>query len=457
MSLKPRNERVDNRPYVGDSGRELQGPADAATVTFAFIVLALAIGFAIGFIVFAIMNLSVWVTSLIWGSFESGTAVWWYPLAICTLGGLVIGLWTLLTGNRVRGLEEVMREFRETGRYELGGAGRAVVSFLLPLVFGGSVGFEAGLTGIITAACCWIRDRLKAAGLRAAHVANVTISATLSAIFGTPLAGLVAGMESDPESGSGTDGIGGGAGSARIVDSYNMRKGVKVVLYLAAAIGAFGGIILFSSLFGRAAGLPRFDSISASGADLIWVVPCLVIGYLLTVVYHGSSRAFGHISLKLGDGSRGTVMKPVVAGIIMGTLATVFPLVLFPGEMQAHELMADWRTWSALALIATGVLKAIATPMCLRMGWMGGNLFPSIFAGVACGYGVALLTGADPMLMVTVVTTAFLAGVTRKPLLAIAILLLCFPLHGIIWSGIAAVIGGSLPIPGRILEKEELQ
>ena len=157
----------------------------------------------------------------------------------------------------------------------------------------------------------------------------------------------------------------------------------------------------------------------------------------------------------MGDDALGTIAKPVIAGLLMGAAAMAFPLVLFPGEVQSEELMTTWTTWTALALIGTGVLKAAVTPMCIRMGWMGGSFFPSIFAGVACGYGLAAITGADPMLMVTVTATAFLAGVTRKPLLSVAILALCFPLTGILWSGLAAVVGGSLPIPRSWLESED--
>ena len=114
--------------------------------------------------------------------------------------------------------------------------------------------------------------------------------------------------------------------------------------------------------------------------------------------------------------------------------------------------MESWTTWTAFALLGTGVLKAAITPMCLNMGWIGGDLFPSIFSGVAAGYGLAAITGADPILMVTVTTTAFLAGVVRKPLLVLGILFLCFPADGILWMGIAAVIGSSLPVPRALLK-----
>lgn len=434
-----REKRPDARPYIRDAGNGFQGPADFAAVASGMVLLALAFGFVVGFLVHLVLDASAWLTSLVWDRLGTAAGVFWFPLATCTLGGVLIGLWTWLSGSRVESLEVVMAKFKATGSYKTAGAGKAVVSFLLPLVFGGSIGFEAGLTGLITAACCWIRDKLKAAGLRAAAVADVSIAASLSAIFGTPLAGIVAGAESTPD---GEDQL-----LEPNVDDYNMRKAPKVVLYTAAAIGAFAGIRLLSHLTGSSAGLPRFDSIQAAPAELLWVVPCVALAYVMTLLYHGSNRGFATLSARLGESARATVLKPVIAGIVLGACAMAFPYVLFPGEDQARELMQSWTTWTAVALLGTGLLKAVATPLCLNMGWMGGSFFPSIFAGVACGYGFAMLTGVDPMLAVTVVTAAFLAGVTRKPLLTLAILVLCFPLDGVLWSGLAVIVGGSLPVP----------
>ena len=42
-----------------------------------------------------------------------------------------------------------------------------------------------------------------------------------------------------------------------------------------------------------------------------------------------------------------------------------------------------------------------------------------------------------------------------KPLLALAILLMCFPLNGLLWMGIAAVVGASLPLPRVLLADED--
>ena len=431
---------ADERPYIRDANRSSAKALDSATVRIGMVALALAVGFVIGLAVFCVMNLSTWLTGVLWNGATGDMPTVWFPLVICALGGVLIGVWTWWSHDQVKPLEEVMAEFKATGSYRTQGAVKPVITFLLPLVFGGSIGFEAGLTGIITAACCWIRDRLKAAGLRAGAVADVTIAASMAAIFGTPLAGIVAGAESAPADGE--DVL-----EEPDVNDYNMRRGVKIVLYTAAAFGAFGGIALFSHVFGTSGGLPRFEPITAAYTELLWAIPCIAVAYIMTLLFHGATRLFQGVGALMGEGPLGVIGRPVIAGIVMGALACVLPLVLFPGETQSEYLMEAWTGMGAIVLLATGLLKAAVTPMCLNMGWVGGNFFPSIFAGVAAGYGLAALTGADPMLMVTVTATAFLAGVIRKPLLVLAVLFLCFPVQGLIWMGLAAIIGSTLPLP----------
>jgi H+/Cl- antiporter ClcA len=409
------------------------------------VLLALVVGFAIGFVVFLLMNLSGWLTRLLWEGVGERLSIPAFPLICCTVGGIVIGLWTKLAGNSIDSLETVMGRFKETGSYRLENPPATAVSFLLPLVFGGSIGFEAGLTGIIAAGCCWVRDRLKVAGLRAAGIADVTIAASLSAIFATPLAGLVAGFESESDETLQTE--------LGHVDDFNLRREAKLVLYLAAALGSFGGVAAFSALFGTSGGFPRFAAIEAHGTGLLWGLLALVAAYALLLVFRATEKGARLLSRRLHAQSWGVIARPVIAGVLLGTTALVLPLVLFPGEEQSHELMEAWGGMSAAVLLATGVFKAFATPLCIELGWKGGDLFPCIFAGVATGYGLAALTGADAMLMVTVTTTAFLAGVTRRPLLALGILALCFPMRGILFMGLAALAGTALPVPAALAKE----
>ena len=110
-----------------------------------------------------------------------------------------------------------------------------------------------------------------------------------------------------------------------------------------------------------------------------------------------------------------------------------------------EQLDVSWTTMSASILLATGFLKIVVTAMCVNMGWRGGHFFPVIFSGVAIGYGLATVFGIDPVFSVCAVTAAVVGGVTRKPLMSILLLFLCFPLYDLPVLVLAALVGVYLP------------
>lgn len=475
-----------DKTLIGDVGKPLSRASEKASASFGMISFALIVGFAVGVVVWAVFWLSSVLTSLLWVDARvaiedilasCGISSWWLPIAFCSAGGLAIGVWTATFGGAPESLEKVMATVRKTGGYKLERPVASVVGFLLPLVFGGSIGPEAGLTGIIAAACTRIGRALKSAGLRVKGVADLTVSAALSAVFATPIAGIAAVAEEDygdarcavregrsardvcnGDAGHDRDGLAGCAGRAglagraghgvRDLDAYEFRRGVKSVLYIASGIGAFAGMMALTAAFGAESGMPRFDGVAPDAVQLWWALPCLLVGYAGAVLYHLGNTCFACLSDRLGERP---VAKPLLAGHVMGILAIPLPYVLFPGESQALELMGSWQGMAALALVATGLVKCLATPLCLHFGWRGGHLFPCMFSGIAAGYGIASMGGADPMLCVAITTATLMSGVQRKPLIALALLLLCFPVSSLPWMGAACLLGAAAPMPAAIV------
>lgn len=445
------NEKLEKpqRPFVGDYGAPLEAPSQKVSVGFGMVVLSALVGLVIGFLVWGVFWLSSFLTELLWhdlGEFITGAlsnvlaSSWWLPVLFCTVGGLIIGLFTKYVGGQPESLEKVMGEVKETGGYKLKKPGASVIGFLLPLVFGGSIGPEAGLTGIIAGACTWIGTALRKAGLRVKAVADLTISAALSAVFASPFVGIIAAAQDaipqTEEEGSEQEALN--------PNAYDFRRKAKIVLYTAAGLGAAAGVALFTLIFGSESGVPRFEGFTPQLDQLWWCIPCMIFGYLGALLYHAGEHGFAWLSNRMGDK---LVLKPVIAGLVMGVLAIWLPFVLFPGEAQAFELMESWQGIGAFVLIATGLAKCLVTPLCLNFGWKGGHFFPCIFAGIACGYGVAALSGVDPMLCVAIATGTLLAGVQRNALIAMALLLLCFPVASIVWMGLACLLGATAPMP----------
>lgn len=366
-----------------------------------------------------------------------------YPIAFCTLGGLVIGLFTRRFGDYPQDMNTVMAEVKKSGRYDYDHLGTSFFGALLPLLFGGSIGPEAGLTGVIAGLCTWVGDRLKFMGAEIRELTEAGTAAVISAIFSTPLFGLAV-----PLVGAADDSEGKMAVSEITI---TVPKALKCAIYVIAIASALGVMVLLNTLLGASGGLPHFSDIHLGRQELLWGIPLALVGGAAGWL----SFPIGLLTRKLSDalGSR-VVLKPVIAGLVLGSIGVVLPFALFAGEAQTEQLAEVWASLGAGMLVATGLAKVFVTQLCLSLGWRGGHFFPMIFAGIALGYGMATLTGVDPVFSLCAVTSALLGAMMRQPIMAALLLFLVFPLKGAFVLLAAAVIGSVIPVPARWLKKD---
>lgn len=352
-----------------------------------------------------------------------------FPLLACIVGGVIIGLYEKRFGPYPEDLNTVMSKVKKNGRYDYDKLGIMSIAALLPLFFGGSIGPEAGLTGAIAGICTWVGDRMKRFGNDFKQLTSVGTMAALSAIFTAPLFGFAAPLVNEGDK----DG-----------DTIKLPKSSKLVVYLCAIAGALAAFMLLGKLFGGGMSLPHFSDITVGTLELVWLLPLALTGAAGGWLYCVFDGLLAKASGKLGDRP---VTKAVIAGIVLALCGILLPFTMFAGEVQAEELSEVWTTMSALALIAAGLIKVFVTPLCIRFGWRGGHFFPVIFAGISIGYGMAMLTGADPVFCLCACTAALVGGVMRQPLMAVLLLFLCFPVKGVVVMLVAAAIGSAIPLP----------
>lgn len=363
-----------------------------------------------------------------WHELPAQIGAWWWPLFICLIGGVVIGLFERRFGPYPEELNEVMARVKATGRYEYDHIGASAGGAFLPLLFGGSVGPEAGLTSVIAALCTWVGDRLKFLGQEFRELSSVGTAAVLSAVFNAPLFGLAAPLI-------------GSCDEVKPDTKIEIPRTTKIIVYTLAVAGAFGMMILLGSIFGGGEGLPHFSEIAVGWQELALVIPLAIVAGLIGVLYHVFDKFAHGLATKIGDHP---VAKATLVGLVLGVLGTLFPFVMFAGESQTETLAQTWTIIGAGALIATGVLKVFVTPFCLRLGWRGGHFFPTIFAGICLGYGFALLTGADPVSCLCICSAALMGGIMRQPVMTVLLLFLLFPVRGFVLMLVAACIGAAL-------------
>ena len=387
-----------------------------------------------------LMNRGTW---LIWDCIpEKLPGFSWYPVAACTAGGLIIGLFRKSCGDYPEEMTEVFAKLKKNKTYPYRKMTVIVIAALLPLIFGSSVGPEAGMVGIIVALCCWVGDNLKFAGSQSAYYSRVGAAVTLSVMFRSPLFGILDAEEApeahDPERGPAGDG-------AAVI-----TRQTKFILYGVATGAAFGCYGLLNMIFGKVAeGFPSFDVVSAETGDYFLFVLYLACGSALGLFFEYAEKLFGKIGHAMPP-----VLGEVLAGAVLGAVTCVLPVLRFSGEEQMGVLIREYALYAPLAMIGIAFLKVLLTTMCIRLGLKGGHFFPLIFAAVCLGYGLALLifpgNAAHATFAAAIVAAGTLGVSMKKPLAVSMLLLLCFPVRALLWILPSATLA---TLAGKYLRK----
>ena len=405
----------------------------------AFGILSFILGAASGAIVWLILKIMDLGIEFFWTwlpeKFNAdGSLI--YFMTVCLIGGCLIGLWQKKYGLLPDELPVVLGKIHKDGRYPYDNLHILAVSALLPLIFGGALGPEAGFTGIIAGLCCLVGDRLRYKGEKVAALAETGMSATLGVIFGSPLFGIIDSLEPDNENEH---------YKAKLVD-----KKTRIFVYVC---GVAGGMLIVKGLtavLGGGMGLSRFDRAHGYGIEQWkWIIPLILAGIAGAFIYLIFNKLTSMIGNKLKDH---IIVRCMLGGAVLALVGWYVPLTMLSGETDMGTIMADWQTMSVSVLFVIAVCKLFLVNFCLNMGWRGGSIFPIIFSGVAIGFAFALMTGMDGAYAVAVVCGAIYGYIMRKPVTVIAVLLLCFPVTYIVPLGISAFIASKIPMPRCLVE-----
>lgn len=282
------------------------------------------------------------------------------------------------------------------------------------VAFGGAVGPEAGLIAIVTELSAIVTRRIACTREEARRIGELGAAAALGGLYGSPP-----------------------AGAAWSDDSLTGRK----VPHLVAAAAGLLGFLLVHHL--TSGGPVHLGIPAVAGEDrrlVLTLVPALAGAFVAALFALGQPV----LASLVGRLPGGPAARAMAATAAVALLAAAVPSVRFSGHEELSEVarLLSESAWGDLATLA--VLKLLATALCLRGGWLGGVIFPLLYAGAAAGAATtALLPALDAgSAIVAGLTAAAVVGL-RKPLAAV--LVCAFVVGGGAWGPLAvALVVGSL-------------
>ena len=149
-------------------------------------------GAVIACIVWLFLKLMSLGISFIWETVPSNINFTYYPLAVCTIGGILLGIYQKISKAVPDELEEVMKKVKRDKFYPYNKVLLLCISALIPSWL--AVSDKAGLW-VIVGLCYWAGNHMKNAQSKIPELMQTGVSATLTAIFYAPLFGLAAANE----------------------------------------------------------------------------------------------------------------------------------------------------------------------------------------------------------------------------------------------------------------------
>ncbi len=385
-------------------------------------------GAIIGGIVWLFLKLMNVGIEFIWQWIPQKMEFEYYPLVVCTIGGILLGIFQEITYVVPDELETVMAKVKKDKSYPYNKVILLCAAALIPLLFGGSIGPEAGLTGVIVGLCYWAGNHMKYAKNKIPELMEIGVSATLGAIFYAPLFALVAPAEERLDS----------------TEKQGSIHSPKIVSNIIAVLFSLGTMYTLKYFFGGVLGLPRIGEYDITNSERIWGIPLAIVGAALGLLFVLFEKAASTLFTRIQN-KAGIIVSTTLSGILLGVVGTYLPMVMFSGEENITVLQGTYASFAPWLLIATGVIKLLMTNICIKSGWKGGHFFPVIFCGISIGFGVAMLFGLDMAFCAAVITAGILGSTMKKPIAVTLLLLLCFDVRIIPWIIFAAFVGSIVP------------
>ncbi len=316
----------------------------------------------------------------------------WQVIPTMTIAGFLAGLIIHYIGDPGE-IDLIVNNIRfNKGRLDSKNNPSMVLSSLLCVASGGSLGPEAPLVQVTGSTGSWFAKllRLKGEDFRSMTIAGMASGFT--ALFGAPLGGSLFSLE--------------------ILHHKHAAEYYKAII--PAFVASCFSYIIFALIIHLGLGpvwdLPTYemqDKFDFAYA-VVFALSATILGWFFIFCTKSLKTVFSKSKFPI-------YIKTLIGGLALGTIAYFFPLTRYFGHHQINELLLNDLTLNFL--IAILFFKILAISITVTSGWRGGFIIPLFFVGATLGLIIYnLFPYVDPALAMISCMAAINACVTRTPM-----------------------------------------
>ncbi len=283
---------------------------------------------------------------------------WWQIVTVPTSAGLLVGLFVyrFMPNRRLQSVADVIEaNALRGGRMSAkAGIGTALIN-AVAIGAGASVGREGPAVHIGATLSSWIAQQLHLTRTLRRTLLGCGVGAAVAASFNAPIAGALFASEV-------------------VVGHYALKAFAPIV------IASVASTALSRTFFGD---FPAF-ALDAKIIASFWEFPAFVLLGLVAgvaaIVFMRAIFLAQDFADKVGIP---TWFRPMLAGLLVGLIALVYPQVLGIGYGTTESALL--MQFGFYTLVAIGLAKIMATAFCVGWGFGGGVFSPALVIGAMVG------------------------------------------------------------------------
>ncbi|OKH47929.1 chloride channel protein [Calothrix sp. HK-06] len=313
-------------------------------------------------------------------------------LVVMPLSGLLIGLVIHFLGNPGEIALIVDNIHFRGGRIDKRENPSMILSSLISISAGGSLGPEAPMVQVTGSLGTWIADKLHLEGEKLRTLSIAGMAAGFTALFGAPLGGAFFALEI-------------------LHHEYFLEYYEAVLPAIVSSCASYLVFVVITHLgIAPTWDFPQYqvNNIDDFVVAILYAIVGAIAGWVFISIFKLCRQVFAKIHAPI-------YVRTTLAGLVLGSLAIVVPLTRYFGHEQLNTIVEN--NFSAYALLIIVLAKMIAISVTVNGEWRGGFIIPLFFTGACLGKAIAtLIPGVHPVLAMISVMAAINAAVTRTPI-----------------------------------------